>query len=89
MPYKDPERKRQWEQEHREQRNAQHRKHEDLSVRVARIVQKAKPVPKTTDKPQGGWKVLVGLAVGLGVVLFATMAGVNHPRSGDLGSAIP
>jgi len=26
MPYKDPERKRQWEREHREERNAQRRK---------------------------------------------------------------
>ena len=26
MPYKDPERKRQWEREHREQRNARRRK---------------------------------------------------------------
>ena len=26
MPYKDPERKRQWEREHREERNARRRK---------------------------------------------------------------
>ncbi|HEX7423504.1 MAG TPA: hypothetical protein VF311_06420 [Terriglobales bacterium] len=83
MPYKDSERKRQWEQEHREQRNAQRRSHEDLSVRVARIVQKATPVPKTTDKPQSGWKVLIGFAVGLGVVLLMATAGVNMPPPGE------
>lgn len=42
MPYKDPERKRQWEQKHREERNARRRKqpltvpyrvHDPLSLR--------------------------------------------------------
>jgi hypothetical protein len=52
-------------------------------MRVARIVQKPRPRPTKADKPQSGWKVLIGFAVGLGVVLFVAMAGVNSPAPGE------
>jgi hypothetical protein len=47
MPYKDPERKRQWEREHRQQRNAQ-RKLQRLPARSGHAtVSKAEPDPIT------------------------------------------
>jgi hypothetical protein len=66
MPYKDPERKRQWELEHREQRNARRR--------AARKRPKLPtPLPEAISD-QGSksiWNVIIGLAVGLGVLLFS------------------
>ena len=45
MPYKDPERKRQWEREHREQRNAMRRTERLPSGRDAQVFQMQSPTP--------------------------------------------
>lgn len=45
MPYKDPERKRQWEQEHRQQRNARRQ--------IQRAGEMRDPVSKTKPRPAG------------------------------------
>jgi hypothetical protein len=90
MPYNDPERKRQWEQEHREQRNAK-RKTQRISARsgqpnapksVSDIVaalrsgtRKRRPTPVSDQKPKSTWEPFIGLAVGVGVVLLAEFAG--------------
>lgn len=79
-PTKDPERKRQWEREHREQRNAKRR-----ALRVtAQTDTTPKPVPDPLRNQQStsGWKVLAGLAVGLGIALIAAVAGVGVPNLG-------
>lgn len=70
MPYKDSERKRQWEWEHREQRNTRR-----LSGRT--VNPKAVPDPAPNQQPTSGWKVLAGLAVGLGIALVAAIAGAG------------
>lgn len=79
MPYKDPERKKQWEREHREQRNADRRKQ--------RLAEQPKPdfpglaPDPVADRPaKSGWKMIFGLAVGIGVVLLA-FTGVRPPDS--------
>ena len=77
MPYKDPERKRQWEREHREQRNARRR-----ALRLtAQTVSPAKPVPDPAANQQhtSGWKMFLGLAVGLGMALAAALGGAGLP----------
>ena len=64
MAYKDPERKRQWEREHRDQRNARRR-----AVRLtaqAGITPKPVPDPVPNQQPPSGWKVLASLALGFG-----------------------
>jgi hypothetical protein len=78
MPYKDPERKRQWEREHREQRNARRRREY--------LVARSKPAhdPPSDQKPKSGLKVLTGLAVGLGVVLLSAFSAINVSSFGDL-----
>lgn len=68
MPYKDPQRKRQWEREHREQRNARRR---TIRLAARTVNPKAVPDPAPNQQPTGGWKVLVGLALGLGIALVA------------------
>ena len=74
MPYKDPERKRQWEREHREQRNVSRRI--QRFGREARVI--VKPAPPTLVKEtDGGWQTILGLAVGLGFVLLAALSGVE------------
>jgi len=101
MPYKDPERKRQWEREHRQQRNAMRRlqrlpaRSEHASVSnatsdiVAALRTRRKPAPDAASdqQPTSGWKVLLGFAVGLGVVLLAAVASVSLPTPGDLGAS--
>ena len=79
MPYKNPERKRQWEREHREQRNAQ-RRIRRLEAENDIIARKAAPDPNSHHQRKGGWKGIIGLVVGLGVVLLATLAGVSLPK---------
>jgi hypothetical protein len=70
VPYKDPERKRQWENEHRERRNAR-RKAQRLAARSGLPnVAKLSPDPVAAQNQPSGWKVLLGLAVGIGIILL-------------------
>ena len=101
MPYKDPERKRQWEREHREQRNAMRRLrclpawsgHASVSNATSDIVaalrtrRKPAPDPASDQQPTSGWKVLLGFAVGVGVVVLGAMAGINVPPSDAIGGS--
>jgi len=73
--HKDPERKRQWEPEHREQRNARRR-----ALRVSEQIAttpKAGPDPASTQQPTSGWKDILGLAVGIGVIILGALAGLG------------
>src|ERR1022692_4919569 len=82
MPYKDSERKRQWEKQHREQRNAMRRKRR-LGVRSGQPIVpgttsdiasalctqgRKRPDPSSYQKPEGGWKSALGWAVYVGLV---------------------
>jgi len=77
MPYKNPEDKRRWEREHREQRNAQRRKR--LAAPMKPILPKPAPDPIAAKEMESGWKTILGLAVGLGVVLLGASAGIATP----------
>jgi len=68
MPYKDPERKRQWEREHREHRNAQ-RKNRRESVR--RDSNSGKP--SSEEKWGSPWGIIFGCATAFGVLLLASL----------------
>jgi len=78
MPYKDPERKRRWEQEHREQRNARRRK----TVRVsADLSPNAEAVQART-----GVNVAFGVVAGLSFLLILLFAGLrlrDLPKTSD------
>jgi hypothetical protein len=68
MPYKDPERKRQWEQEHREQRNARRRRGEQLEP----IVLRSTPDPFPAKEQGSAWMVVAGM----GALMFMVVLGV-------------
>jgi hypothetical protein len=74
MPYKDPKRKRQWEQEHREERNARRRK---LPLTIPYPVHD----PLSLRESPAGWKVVAGiggLAFAVGMGLLAAWRGVSR-----------
>jgi hypothetical protein len=74
MPYIDPERKRQWEREHREQRNGRRRA---LRLRAQTIVgPKPAPDPSQSQRPSG-WKDILGLAVGVGIIVLGALTGAS------------
>jgi hypothetical protein len=73
MPYKDPERKRQWEREHREHRNAGRRVRRLNARSVHQSVSKPAPDPVSVKNRKTHGKQF--LAIGIGVVLFSTHQG--------------
>jgi len=77
MPYKDPERKRQWEREHREQRNERRRTAHPVVSSELSSVEMPMPDPGSNQGSQDIWIALLGLAVAIGVVLLAVFAGVS------------
>jgi len=79
MPYKNPENKQQWEREHRDQRNAQRRQRR-LEIRGELAILKRMPDPILGQQSTGGWELVVGLAVGLGIVLLAAFAIIRFLR---------
>lgn len=68
MPYKNPERKRQWEREHREQRNARRRRSEQLEP----IALRSTPDPFPAKEPGSAWMVVAGM----GALVFVVVLGV-------------
>jgi hypothetical protein len=73
MPYKDPERKRQWEREHRGERNARRRR-QLFPAHMTPNVPKPAPDPVSHQEPGNAWEVMagiIGLALAVGIALFA------------------
>jgi len=83
MPYKNPEDKRRWERDHREQRNAQRKKR--FAAPMKTILPKPAPDPVSDQQPNSGWKEIIGLAVGFGIVLLAALGGAATPGPDSLG----
>jgi hypothetical protein len=79
MPYKDPERKRQWERDHRQERNALRRAQR---INAEKMAINRTPVPDTQG-PTSGWKTLTGFIVGVGFVVLAAIGGASMPPSQD------
>jgi ferric-dicitrate binding protein FerR (iron transport regulator) len=86
MPYKDPERKRQWEREHREQRSAS-RRAVRLSTRSGQPqIPSRAPGPILTQEPEDDWKAAAGIgafALAVLISLFAGWVGLSR-RSANL-----
>jgi hypothetical protein len=76
MPYKDPERKRQWEREHRPERNARRRKAQ-LGIGSGQP-EIPKPAPDPLSEPSTGWNIVAGifsLLLAVGMILIARWSG--------------
>ena len=100
MPYKNPEHKRQWEREHRGQRNARRRMQRPdegsrqhtspkstFDLRSAlRSARKPAPDPVSSRKPKATLKTILGWAVGIGVVLLAAFAGASGFNADHFGT---
>jgi len=72
VPYKNPEHKRQWEREHREQRNAQHRM-KRLEAKNTLISRNPVSDRRSNETLTSWTPSLVGLAVFLLAVLSGTL----------------
>lgn len=75
MPYKDPERKRQWEREHRDERNARRRiPRVAVSLSGARY-ETPMPDPITDEKVQSGANLIPVLVIGFTFLVILLVAG--------------
>jgi hypothetical protein len=75
MPYKDTENKRQWEREHREQRNARRRQRR-FEMQSAPVIPKRAPDPIPAKETVSGWGMLIGIGVlvlGVGLAIIGAM----------------
>jgi len=87
MPYKEPERKRQWEREHREERNARRRK--SLSGGGPAPSDILAPKSNTANEGKSDKVFIVQLAMGFAFVLFLLFAGWRFLRSRKAGEPAP
>jgi hypothetical protein len=78
MPYKNPEDKRQWEREHREEQNARRRMQGAPAAQVVR--KRQHPTPFQIKNRADGNRFWGG-AIGIGVVLLLSIGGINPPAS--------
>ena len=81
MPYKNPEHKRQWEREHRVQRNAARKKPTLAAGSGKSMVPKPMSDPVSAANASSGWRALAALAVGVGIAVLGAFAGVKLPDS--------
>ncbi len=69
MPYKDPEHKRQWEQDHREERNARRRKSMSRRSPEPLGINAPLPDPNSAQVPLTNMHVTLGGMMGLAFLL--------------------
>jgi hypothetical protein len=75
MPYKDPERKRQWEQEHREQRNARRRTPRVAVSPIGPGFETTMPGPITDDRSDSSANLIPVLVIGFTFLVILLVAG--------------
>lgn len=80
MPYKNPEDKRKWEREHRQERNARRRqKHLGMQAPVT------SPMPDLVPASENpsGWNTIASVLVGIGLAVLVIVAGAASARYGS------
>ncbi len=75
MPYKDPERKRQWEREHRELRNERRRTSRSTGLPEPSGVEAPMPDPISGQESEPGMNMVVFLTIGFTFLLLMLFAG--------------
>ena len=78
MPYKNPEDKRRWERDHRQKRNEQ-RKRRVASPPTGPTTRGNSSDATLDNQGTGGWKTILGLAIGFGLLLFGAEVGIRLP----------
>jgi hypothetical protein len=90
MPYKDPERKRQWEREHRDERNARRRRSSSNNLPEPSAVDAPLPDRNSAQVPLSSVSFatgVMGLALLLTVLFFLRRLG--SARAGPVASTRP
>jgi hypothetical protein len=88
MAYKNPEDKRRWEREHREQRNARRRK-QPWGTQMAPIVPRSAPDPIPDQEPNGAWGGVAGIGACVLAVVIVLLAWAGVGASLDSGPGRP
>lgn len=83
MPYKNPECKRQWEQQNRERRNANRRSQRAANKQCDRP-RTILPNRNEPEEPASHWRTIGGIALGVGLVALTVFLGLSG--LGDLES---
>ena len=73
MPYKDPEHKRQWEREHREERNARRRKFSSSHSSEPSAISATQSDPNSAQVTLNRMGVATGIIMGLAFFLFVLL----------------
>jgi hypothetical protein len=82
MPYKNPEHKRQWEQNNRKQRNAQRRNRYAASKGSPSAPRRPlDPVDPNGESPSM-WKLILGVAVGAAILIGALVGDASGYSDG-------
>jgi hypothetical protein len=80
MPYKDPERKRQWEREHRAERNARRRVLRKPVEKALQNISKATATRTTAEKPNATLQFIAGVTLGLGLFVLGLVSVTTSPE---------
>ena len=83
MPYKDSERKRQWEREHREERNARRRKSMSSRSPEPSGIDASPHHTNSTQVPPTSMNVAIGVMMGLAFLLTVLIAMWGRAGSTD------
>jgi hypothetical protein len=83
MPYKNPECKRKWEQEHRDRRNTNRRNQRSVN-QLSEKPRTIRPNLISAEKPTNHWKTIGGIALGVGLAALTVFLGLSG--LGDLES---
>jgi len=83
MPYKNPEHKRQWEREHREERNARRRKSMSSYSPEPSGIDAPLPDPNSAQVPLASMNVAIGGMIGLAFLLTVLIVMWRFGRSTD------
>ena len=75
MPYKDPERKRQWKREHREHRNAQRRRLQLAVSPIGSRYETPMSDPITDERSDSGANMIPVLVIGVAFLVMLVVAG--------------
>lgn len=80
MPYKNPERKRQWEREHRSRRHEQRRVRRLQTKEV--VVPTPVPNPISIEQRASGCKGIIAFGIAVGLFTISVFSGINFPGHG-------
>ena len=86
MPYKNPERKRQWEREHRSRRNEQRRVRR-LQTNEGSVARTPVPDPVSGERRKSGWTGIFAFGAAIALVVIVAFSGIGITNLRDIAEA--